>query len=337
MEPSLKIAIPMAGFGSRLRPHTWSKPKPLIPLAGRVVLDYVLEQFKTLPDPQNVEYIFIVGPNQMDQIRPYMEEHYPGLRTHYTVQEVMRGQSDALWQAREYLSGPMLMVFSDTLIDVDFSILKDRSDRGIAWVKEVDDPTRYGVVQLGSDGQINRLIEKPKETNNKLAVVGFYYFPSAENMLAAVSEQFERNVTLKNEFFLADAINIMLEKGLRMDPVRVNVWLDAGTNASLLDTNRYLLDHGYDNSSAAAARPGVCIRPPVYIHPEAQVEQAVIGPYVSIAKNCTVQESVLSNSIIDEGTQVRAAVLQDTLLGRNVQVQGRPASLNLGDNSWVKE
>jgi glucose-1-phosphate thymidylyltransferase len=337
MEQTLKIAIPMAGFGTRLRPHTWSKAKPLIPLAGRTILDYVLDQFSTLPDPQIVEYVFIVGPNQEEQIRAFMQQNYPHLKTHYTVQTSMRGQSDALWQAREYLSGPMLMVFSDTLIDVDFSVLKNTGEQAIAWVKVVDDPTKYGVVQLNGIGNVKRLIEKPKEVDNRLAVVGFYYFPSSEDLLAAIQEQFERKVTLKNEYFLADAINVMLEKGLEMRPVEVSVWLDAGMNASLLETNRYLLEHGNDNSTEAAKRSGVEIVPPVFIDPSAQVICAVLGPYVSVGRNCVIENVIASNTIIDESTQVRAIILKDSLLGRNVQVQGKPVSLNLGDNSWMTE
>ncbi len=337
MTDTLKIAIPMAGFGTRLRPHTWSKPKPLIPVAGKAILDYVLEQFNSLPDPANVEYVLIVGPNQLEQIREFMEINYPDKTAHYVVQETMRGQSDALWQARQYLTGPMLMVFSDTLIDVDFAVLKNVGNEAIAWVKVVDDPTRYGVVNLDERGQVRRLVEKPKETHNKLAVVGFYYFPSAEQMLAAIQEQFDRDITLKNEFFLADAINIMLEQGLVMRPVEVNIWLDAGMHATLLETNRYLLEHGYDNSAEASRRAGVSVIPPVFIHPSAQVENAVIGPYVSIGKGCVVKGVIATNTIVDECTQIHTMILQDSLLGRNVQVQGQTARLNLGDNSWTME
>ena len=337
MTQPLKIAIPMAGLGTRLRPHTWSKPKALMHLAGKTVLDYVLEQFVSLPDPDNVEYIFIVGPSQAEQVKAFMDQNYPEKKASYPVQEVMRGQSDALWQARDCLSGPMLMVFADTLVDADFSILNKAGHDAFAWVKEVTDPRRFGVTQVDKQGQVLRLIEKPSDMSNRLAVVGFYYFPSAENLLAAVEEQMTRKITLKNEFFLADAINIMLDKGLVMHSVKVNYWLDAGTPATLLETNQYMLEHGHDNSAEAAKRPGIAIVPPVFIHPNAHVQSSVIGPYVSLGADCQIENVIVSNTILDEGTSVKSMILEDSLLGRDVQVQGQPARMNLGDNAWAME
>jgi glucose-1-phosphate thymidylyltransferase len=333
----LKIAIPMAGLGTRLRPQTWSKPKSLLHLAGKTVLDHVLDQFSTLPDLDNVEYVFIVGANQLEQVRTFMEQTHPDKKASYPVQEIMRGQSDALWQAREYLSGPMLMVFADTLVDADFSNLATIGDQAAAWVKEVPDPRRYGVTIVDADQRVQKLVEKPSSMENRLAVVGFYYFPSAEDLLSAIEEQMEQNITLKNEFFLADAINIMLARGLDMRAIQVNVWLDAGTPGSLLETNQYLLDHGHDNSAEAAKRPGVAVVPPVFIHPNAVVTDSVIGPYVSLGCECAIEQVIVKNSILDEGTRVKTMILEDSLLGRDVQVQGQPSRLNLGDNAWAME
>jgi glucose-1-phosphate thymidylyltransferase len=333
MSQTLKIAVPMAGYGSRLRPLTWSKPKALLQLAGKTVLDYVLEQFNTLPDQENVEFVFIVGPFQLAQVQKFVEQNYPNLKVHFTVQESMRGQSDALWQAREYLSGPMLMVFSDTLVDADFSVLENINGEAIAWVKEVPDPHSYGVTLLDEQGNVCKLVEKPTDLSNRLAVVGFYYFPSAEDLLAAIQQQMEQNRTLNNEFFLVDAINIMLDRGLRMRPIQVGVWLDAGKTNTLLETNQYMLEKGNDNSAEAAKRPGIAVIPPVFIHPEAQITSSVIGPYVSIGRDCSLEKVIVNNSIIDEGTTVSAMVLENSLLGRDVQIRGRATCLNLGDNS----
>lgn len=337
MRQTLKIAVPMAGLGSRMRPHTWSKPKPLIAVAGKTVLDYVLEQFKSLPPSLEVEYVFIIGPNQREQVGAHMQARHADKKVYYVLQEVMRGQSDALYLAREYLTGPMLMAFSDTLIETDLSGLDQVAEDGLAWVRPVEDPRRFGVAVVNEQGWVTKLVEKPADVSNNLAVVGFYYFKSGEALMAAIEDQFQRKVTLKNEFFLADAVNILLEKGLRMRTRRVETWLDAGIPDAFLETNRHLLSSGYDNSAEAAQREQVAIVPPVYIHPTAKISRAVIGPYVSIGENCALDSVVISNSVLDAETTVSNMVLSGSLLGRSVQVQGQAEQLNLGDHSWLKK
>ena len=200
MLKTLKIVIPMAGFGTRLRPHTWSRPKQLISLAGKTVLEHVLDQFNSLPADIDIEYIFIVG-YLGEKIEAFMDKHYPQLKVKYVVQAEMRGQSHAIYLAKEHLKGPMLMVFADTLIETDLSKLGQDEIDAIAWVKPVPDPRRFGVTEIGADGQVTRLIEKPKEMHNNLAVVGFYYFKHSEDLIAAIESQMEQDMQLKGEFF----------------------------------------------------------------------------------------------------------------------------------------
>jgi len=338
MTRTLKIAIPMAGYGSRMRPHTWSKPKPLIPLAGRTVLDHCLNQFSSLPAAFELEYVFIVSPFQVEQVSAYLKQHYPALPWQMVVQEVMRGQSDALYLARQHLHGPMLMCFSDTLTDASFTGLDEEPLDGIAWVKPVPDPRRFGVAEVNPQGRVTRFVEKPQSLENNRVVVGFYYFRSGEELMKAIEEQVRRNISLKGEFFLTDAINIMLEGGTQMRTQEVGVWLDAGIPDAVLETNRYLLAHGMDNSAEMAPRfPHTLIRPPVYIHPSATLEDAVIGPHAAIGAGCTIRHSVISNSILDENTKVENLVLEGSLLGQRVYAAGHADQLNLGDDAWIKK
>ena len=336
MLQKLKIVIPIAGLGKRLRPQTWSRPKQLIHAANDSVLGHVLNMFDTLPEPENVEFVFIIG-YLGDRVREYMAEVYPEFEVHYIVQEEMRGQSHALYLAREYLTGPMLMVFADTLIETDLSFLANEESDIVAWVKPVPDPRRFGVAEVNQYGRVTRLIEKPKSMDNNLAVVGFYYFKESKLLVEAIEEQIRRDVKLKSEYFLADAINIMLEDGnLKMRPEKVDVWLDAGTPEAVLETNQYLLEHGYDNSSQVAERPGVRVIPPLYVHPDAEVETSVLGPHVSIGAGCHIRGSIIQNTIIEKNSQVEDIILRDTLIGQDSLVKGQAVVMNLGDNVKVE-
>lgn len=328
----MKIVIPTAGFGTRLRPHTWSKPKPLVPVAGKPVLGHVLDMFGSLPEID--ELVFIIG-YLGEQIEAYVEQEYAHLTARFVVQEEMLGQSHAIWLAREGLRGPMLMAFVDTLIDVDLSQLVDETEQAIAWVKAVEDPRRFGVVILDDKGKVDRLVEKPQDMSNNLAVVGFYYFPRAQDLIRAIERQMEAGEKLAGEWYLADAVNLMLEEGLSMRAETVEVWEDCGKPGPLLDTNRYLLDHARDNTQAAA-REGVSLEAPVFIHPSAEIEASRIGPHVSIGKGCRIRASRLRDSIVDEGASLENVDLHRSVIGRSAQVSGLSGSVNLGDDSQVE-
>jgi glucose-1-phosphate thymidylyltransferase len=328
----MKIVIPMAGYGTRLRPHTWSKPKPLVSVAGKAVLGHVLDMFTHVPNVE--EIIFIVG-YLGEQAEAFMAEYYPRTSTRFVVQEEMLGQSHALWLAREHLQGPICTVFVDTLIETDLSGLSKEKADAVAWVKAVDDPRRFGVAEVDEEGSVRRLIEKPEDTSNNLALAGFYYFKEAERLVNAIEDQMEGEAKLGGEFYLADAINILLEQDLKMRIEIVDVWKDCGTPDALLETNRYLLDHERDNTSEAARRDEAIIIPPVFIHPTAAISESVIGPHASIGPQCVIQRSIVSDSIIEAGALIQDTVLMDSIIGQEARVVSRPRRLNIGDHSAI--
>jgi glucose-1-phosphate thymidylyltransferase len=338
----MKIVIPMAGFGTRMRPHTWNKPKPLVSVAGKTSLEHLMDMFKTVPDPANTEYIFIVGPYLGElQIPKFISEKFPDVNAHYIVQSEMKGQSHAIWLAREHLQGPVIISFSDSLIESNFSFVeKDQSD-GIVWVMPVPDPRRFGVAEVYEDKWVTRFIEKPSSLNNNLAVVGYYYFRKSENLVNAIGEQMKQGVMLKGEYFLADAISIMIENGAKIRIHKARNWLDTGTIDATLNANKYLLERNAANIKKDEKRDNIQIIAPSFVHPSADVKDAVIGPHVSIGPNCKIHQAVIQDSIIEEGTQIMRAALTHSLIGRNCTVEGQPnkeeaSSLNIGDNSEVR-
>jgi glucose-1-phosphate thymidylyltransferase len=229
----------------------------------------------------------------------------------------------------------MLMAFSDTLIETDLTFLKNEQADAIAWVKPMPDPRRFGVAETDNKGQVIRLIEKPKDITKNLVLVGFYYFREGEALIAAIDEQVKRDVSLKGEFFLADAINILIEQGAIMDTWHTDVWLDAGIPEALLETNRFLLDHGRCTCEDVEPRDGVTIIPPVSIPVGTELESCVVGPHVTLGEGCNLKNVIIRNSIIEAGTQITDMVVEGSLIGRNVILEGKPERLNIGDNSWM--
>ncbi|MDP1544613.1 MAG: sugar phosphate nucleotidyltransferase [Anaerolineales bacterium] len=336
---TMKIVIPMAGWGTRMRPHTWSKPKPLISVAGKTSLEHLLDMFKTLPDPENAEFVFIVGPYLGEmQIPAFIKEHYPNMQAQYVVQHEMKGQSHALWLAREHLTGPMIMCFSDTLMETDFSFLAKEEADGVAWVMPVEDPRRFGVAEEGSDGWVTRFIEKPQSMDNNLVVVGCYYFKDSAQLLAAIDDQMKRGVMLKNEYFITDAISIMIEGGAKVQTQRISTWLDTGTIDATLDTNKILLEK-IGSQVGKFKSSNVKVIEPSAIHETVEISNSTIGPFASIGANCKIENAQISESIIEADCEIHDAALTRSLIGKQSKVKGRGdghvSQLNISDTSSV--
>lgn len=324
----MKVIIPLAGKGTRLKPHTHTKAKPLIPVAGKAVLGHILDKVIKL-DPE--EIIFITG-HLGDQIKNYVSKNYD-IKAKYYEQKEMLGDGHAIALAADSIkSGDVLVVFVDTLFDTDLSIVKDCSSEGIVWVKETDDPRRFGIVTVDENEVITSIEEKPENPKSNLAVIGLYYFKDAKLMLKYINKAMDEKISSKGEYRLADAIWFMISEGHELNGIKVKEWLDCGALSTLLSTNRLLLEK--ESIMQSGAENSVIIQP-VYIGQNVKIKNSVVGPYVSIANNSVIINSVLKDSIISESAHVESIVLEESLIGDNACVEGRPKKFNVGDSSHV--
>lgn len=325
----MKLILPIAGYGKRMRPHTWSRPKVLIEVAGKPMLGHVLDQFAGVDID---EVIYITG-WLGDQIRPYVAVNYPQYISKFVVQEELVGQSHAIWLAREHISGPCFIVFPDTISRIDLCAMTKTGADGVLGVWEVEDPRRFGVAFIRPDGTVERCVEKPSSTEQKLAIMGVYFLREGRDLIAAIDEQMARKQMLRGEFFLADAFNVMLERGARFVTECMAVWQDCGVPSTHLATNRWLLEHGSDNSQVTFARQvNSTIAPPVYLADDAVIEDSVVGPYAVVQRGCRVLGSQLRDTILMADSVVHDSQLHDSLIGERVEVKGYRGSLNIGDD-----
>lgn len=324
----MDIILPVAGFGSRLRPHTWSKPKPLVTVAGKAMLSHVLDRVMSL---QPGKIVFITG-YLGDQIEEWARANYPDTELVFVEQPEMLGQSDALYRTREHVQNDALMIFPDALFEADFTGLANLEVDGVAYTYYVEDPAAYGVALTDETGTMTKLVEKPQEPISHEALIGIYYFREWQQLMRAIEQQFEQKIMLKGEYFIADAIQIMIDAGARFAISQISVWEDCGNVEALLDTNRYLL--GAEPPSPAQ-RAGSLIVPPSYVHRDAILEDAVVGPYASIGAGTLVRNSVIRDSIVEENSEVVDAILQRSVVGSKVTITGSARSVSVGDNGKV--
>ncbi len=325
----MKVIIPLGGLGTRLRPHTYTRPKPLINVAGKPMLGHIVDKFAGLPVE---EFIFVVG-YLGEQIEHYVKSTY-AFPARFVEQKEALGQAHALWLCREHVAGPVFVIFGDTLFDADLGELGRSPRDNLAYVKEVEDPRRFGVAALRPDGGVECFVEKPDTTVNRLAVIGMYYYTDGSQLMSACKELMDRRIQTKGEYFLTDANNLMIGQGARFVTRTVDVWLDTGKPETVLETNRYLLDNGSDNSGQVHF-PACVIVSPVNVHPTAKIEEAVIGPYATIGENCHIRRAIIRDSIIEADATITDTFLDQSLIGREAVVTGRYRKFNVGDSASV--
>ena len=324
----MKAVILLAGLGTRLRPHTWSKPKPLIQVAGKPVLGHILDSLAGL---DIAETIFVVG-YLGDQIEAYVRAQYPKMNARFVEQNEMKGQAHAINLAREFIDQPVLIIFGDTIWETDFTRLHKVKGDGLIYVKEVEDPRRFGVAII-KDGYVAKFVEKPSKPISNLAVVGVYYFRNWQLAMNSIDDLIARHIQTQGEYFLADAMQLMLDAGAKLEVETIPVWEDCGTREALLKTNRYLLSK-HDMQSEPIA--GSVILPPVCIHPTAIIKNAIVGPYVSISEDAIIENSILRDCIISERAHIENRVIEESLVGKDARVVGTFQKMNVGDSSEIE-
>jgi glucose-1-phosphate thymidylyltransferase len=323
----VKVVIPAAGIGKRLRPHTHSLPKALLYVAGRPIISHILEEVRRLR-PSSV--VLIVG-YKGDLIEDYVKKEYKDLEIDFVRQEQRMGIGHAVHLTRELadVGEPLLVILGDTIIKADLPAMLD-SGTNVLGVKEVENPSRFGICEV-VNGRITRVVEKPENPPSNLAVVGVYYLLDSALLFRALQEQIDRDIKHLGEYQITNALQMMMDKGSEFVPLEIEEWYDCGKPEAMLDTNRELLKSVTDVPTIK----GSLIIPPVVIDPSARVVNSVIGPYVSIASRASVEKSIVVDSILDQGSAVANSLLERSLVGSQSVVKGGFLSLNVGDSSEV--
>lgn len=328
----MKIILPVAGKGTRLRPHTHTKAKSLVHVAGKTVLEHIVSRLIPM---QADEFIFITDDNG-GQIRNFMEKKFPDLPCHYIVQKERKGPAHAVYLAEPRISNgdDLLVVFNDTIFVADLlQIPRLCADcDGLIYSKEVEDYQRFGVNVLDGDFICN-MVEKPETPVSRLAQVGLYYLRNGSSFMHYLAETIAAGDMVKGEYYLPSVFMRMIGNGKRFRAPEIDVWLDCGKPETLLETNRYLLlgrhhIHGDCENTVLIE--------PVHIEKGAIVSDSIIGPHVSIAAKCVIRQSIISESIINSYSEVHNMVLHDSILGDAVQMTGSPKRMNIGDHSLIE-
>lgn len=328
----MKAIIPVAGAGTTLRPHTHTLPKPLIPVAGKPILGYIVD---SLMAAGITEYVFVIG-YLGSKIRTYIQENYQDkIQFTFIRQETRQGIGHALWICRESLdlNEPILIAFGDAIIDADLPELIARPGN-LVCVQQVGDPRKFGVAQVGELGTVETLIEKPRIPKSNLALVGLYKIDSTALLFQSIEYLINQKIRTLGEFQLTDALVRMIEEGAAIHTFPVKNWFDCGTKDSLLETNRILLDRK-EGTSTLPQFVGSVIVPPVSIAPNCTIEHSIIGPYVAIAEHSVIRNSIIQDSILGAYSTLESIILRSSIVGNDSSLKGRSHGVSIGDNTDI--
>jgi glucose-1-phosphate thymidylyltransferase len=321
----MHAVIPVAGVGSRLRPHTYTLPKVLLNVAGKPIIGHILDK---ILDDGFTSATIVVG-YMGDKVKEYVTSHYQ-MEIDFIEQEERKGLAHAISLARgKFTKDPLLIILGDTIFEVDLKPVV-RSEQSSIGVKYVEDPRRFGVAEM-RDGIVTKVIEKPEHPTSNFAIVGLYWIKNPKLLIDCIDELFERDIRTKGEYQLTDALQLMMERKEKFKTFSVEGWYDCGKPETLLSTNRHLLE----KKSSKVKIDGSVVVPPNSIAPSATITNSVIGPYATIGDRAQISDSIVRNSIVGEEAQVQRALLDNSIIGNNAVVRGTFKRVNLGDSAEI--
>lgn len=336
----MKIIVPMAGRGSRLRPHTLTVPKPLIPIAGKPIVHRLVEDIAGVINQEIEEIAFIIHKDFGNQVEKELIEIAEKLGAKGTIyyQEQPLGTAHAIMAAKESMTGPIVVAYADTLFRADFTL--DTTADSVIWVKQVEDPSAFGVVQLNDQNQIIDFVEKPTEFISDLAIIGIYYFKSGETLRSELQYLLDNNVVKGGEYQLTDGLENMKIKGLKFVPGKVEEWMDCGNKNVTVETNSRMLGFLYADGqnlvSESVITENATIIQPCYIGENVVLKNATVGPNVSLGDGCIVENTTIKNSLVQNNSKIKNADLDNAMIGSYASFDGNFKTISIGDYSVLE-
>lgn len=327
----MKAIIPVAGAGTKLRPHTYTQPKALIPMAGKTVLSIIIDQLK---DAGINEFIFIVG-YLGEKIQDYVATNYPDIQAHFVRQNNREGIGHALRLTRPVVGGDeVFIVLGDTICEYDVAAVL-ANPNSMVGVKKVDDPREFGVVEFNSEGTMTHVVEKPQIPKSNMALVGVYKIRESDQLFECLDDNIRNGIRTHGEYSISDALDCMIRKGVKIVPFKVESWFDCGKKETLLESNATLLKKFGDKVICHECYENTVIIQPVSIGPGCTIRNSIIGPNVTIGENTTVDSSIIRQSIIGTYANLFDIVLDESLIGSDTSIRGESRTLNIGDNTNI--
>ena len=325
----MKVIVPLAGKGTRLLPLTKRVPKPMVRVAGRPVMDYVMDALKGL----DVDELIVITGHLKESVERYIVEHYD-IPAKFVEQKKLDGTAGAINLARPYVDSPVLIIFVDTVFEADLSLINRVDADGIIWAKEVEDYQRFGVIVTDAGGYMTRIVEKPSTPVSRLANIGLQYIRDWESLFDGIAHVLTQPPGKGGEYYLTDAFQYMVDRGRRLLTAPVSGWYDCGKVDTLLETNQHLLEHGRARIPSGPC-PRCTIVPPVYIEDGVTIHDATVGPNVSIEAGSFIAESTIANSILGRNVRVVRGTVKDSLVGDDQKIEGKTVQQSVMDAGEV--